>query len=59
MAPYKNDCGQKKLNQTAQDKKMRLIKMTVAKKIGAKQLKKMAPYKNDCGQQKSGPNSVG
>ena len=28
---------------------MRLIKMTVAKKIGAKQLKKMAPYKNVCG----------
>ena len=24
--------------------------MTVAKKIGAKQLKKMAPYKNDCGE---------
>ena len=24
--------------------------MTVAKKNGAKQLKKMAPYKNDCGQ---------
>ena len=24
--------------------------MTVAKKIGAKQLKKMAPYKNDSGQ---------
>ena len=25
MAPYKNDSGQNKLNQTAQDKKMRLI----------------------------------
>jgi len=24
--------------------------MTVAKKIGAKQLKKMAPYENDCTQ---------
>ena len=24
--------------------------MTVAKKNGAKQLKKMAPYKNDCGE---------
>ena len=29
---------------------MCLIKMTVAKKIGAKQLKKIAPYKNDWGQ---------
>ena len=26
--------------------------MTVAKKNGAKQLKKMAPYKNDCGPKK-------
>ena len=34
-------------------KKMCLIKMTVAKKIGAKQLKKIAPYKNDCCQKKS------
>ena len=33
--------------------------MTVAKKNGAKQLKKMAPYKNDCGQKKTEPNSVG
>ena len=32
--------------------------MTLAKKIGAKQLKKNAPYKNDCGQKKSEPNSV-
>ena len=29
---------------------MRLIKMSVAKKIGAKQLKKMVPYKNVCGE---------
>jgi hypothetical protein len=31
---------------------MRLIKMTVAKKIGAKQLKKKGPYKNESGQKK-------
>ena len=33
--------------------------MTVAKKIGAKQWKKMAPYTNDCAQKNSEPNSVG
>ena len=32
--------------------------MTVAKKNGAKQLKKMAPYKNDW-PKKTEPNSVG
>ena len=37
---------------------MRLRKMTVAKKIRAKQLKKNVPYKNDCGE-KNQPNSVG
>ena len=39
MAPYKNDCGEKKLSQP-KDKQTHLIKMTAAKKIGAKQLNK-------------------
>ena len=38
--------------------KWNLIKTSLAKKIGAKQLKKMAPYKDDCAK-KSEPNSVG
>ena len=50
MAPYKNHSGENKLNQ---GKNAPYIKMTVAKKIGAKQLKiKMAPYKNDSGENK-------
>ena len=40
MAPYKNECGEKNLNQTAQDKKMRLIKMTVANKNRSKSVAK-------------------
>ena len=32
IAPYKNDWGQKNLNQTVYDKKKIRIKMTVAKK---------------------------
>ena len=40
MAPYENDCTQKNLNKTAQDKKMRLIKMTVANKNRSKSVAK-------------------
>ena len=50
IAPYKNDWGQKNLNQTVYEKKKIRIKMTVAKKIGTNQLQKMATYKNDCAQ---------
>ena len=48
MAPYKNDCGEKKWT-TVQDKKMQFIKWQLLTKNGAKQLEKMAPYKNVCG----------
>ena len=47
MAPYKNDCGEKKWGTQCKIKKW-IYKMTV----GAKQVKKMAPYKNDSGQKK-------
>ena len=39
MAPFKNDCGPKNPNQTVQDSKKHLLKMTVAKKIRSKQCK--------------------
>ena len=38
MAPYKNDCGQKNLNQTAQDK-IAPYKNDSDEKIGTRQLK--------------------
>ena len=58
MAPYKNDSGQKNLNQTAQDKKMRLRSTSGHLELGPRQTnlnqtaqdKKNAPYKNDSGQ---------
>ena len=43
--------AKKNLSQTVQDKKMRLIKMTAAKKSEQNSVRlKNAPYKNDCGQ---------
>ena len=51
MAPFKNDCGPKNPNQTVQDSKKNLLKMTVAKKTGPSRARyNMAPFKNDCGQ---------
>jgi len=51
--PYKNDCGEKNQPNSVGQKNMCLIKMIVAKRIGAKQLtKKIAPYKNDRGEKK-------
>ena len=43
--------AKKNLSQTVQDKKMRLIKMTAAKKSEQNSVRlKNAPYKNDSGQ---------
>ena len=51
IAPYKNDWGQKNLNQTVYDKKKNPYKNDCCqKKIGTNQLQKMATYKNDCAQ---------
>ena len=57
MAHFKNDCGPKNPNQTVQDSKKHLLKMTVAKKPDQTVRYKMAPLKNDW-PKKSHPSSA-